>query len=57
MRTVVLGNDGVHEWGVTYDEVGRVLYSWHENLEARRKMLELVATDLQNWDWFAAWRD
>ena len=46
IRTEILGNDGVHEWGKLYFKSGLVV-DWCENLKARTEMLAAIRNNLR----------
>ena len=45
IRCDVLGNDGVHEWGVTYYSDGSSI-RWMENLRAKRELIDALRTSI-----------
>lgn len=49
MRTVIHGNDGILEWGTTYDDHGKHLYDWCEDLATREWLVDAIARDMQEW--------
>jgi hypothetical protein len=44
VKTEILGNDGVHEWGRTTYKNGLVI-NWMENLKARNVLFKSIADD------------